>query len=58
VKRNQRLVHRLATLARMIVGGGGKEHSSAVYFLIHIQESDDLDIGVYHPRGIALPGVD
>jgi hypothetical protein len=58
VKRNQRLVHRLATLARMIVGGGGKEHSSAASFLIQIQENDDLDFGVYHPRGIALPCVD
>jgi hypothetical protein len=57
VKRNQRLVHRLAILARMIVGGG-KEHSSAASFLIQIQENDDLDFGVYHPRGIALPCVD
>jgi hypothetical protein len=41
----------------MIVGGG-KEHSSAASFLIQIQENDDLDFGVYHPRGIALPCVD
>jgi hypothetical protein len=57
VKRNQRLVaspgHPGTNDRR-----GGQEHSSAATFLIQIQENDDLDFGVYHPRGIALPCVD